>query len=85
MTPESAAHAAQEARVKFEDAKHRADGRAAHIADLVAAGRPVEQHWVDGYVAAREDRDEAHLAHIVAANELAIVSGLSFIAKAVSP
>ncbi|AIY16165.1 hypothetical protein GUY44_12120 [Pimelobacter simplex] len=71
--------------MRFEDAKHRADGRAAHIADLVAAGRPVEQHWIDGYVSAREAREEAHLAHIVAAQELALVSGLSFIAKAVSP
>lgn len=46
------------------DAKRCADARARHIADLVAAGRPVDDRWVAAYSTAVEaERDAQVLWH----------------------
>lgn len=79
-----ATDATNTARAEYDELADRANGRAAHIADLIADGRTVEQHWIDGYVEAREAKQAAWVAYVAAAHHLADIHGQTLLSRAVA-
>lgn len=57
------------ARKEYVEAHSAATGRGTHIADLLAQELPVEQHWVDAYVEARDRAEAAKFALFAAARD----------------